>query len=69
MALMTGKNVFITGGSRGIGFATAREALLEDANAVAICTHDDETPEAALKKLNEDFPGRRPALSPSSATQ
>lgn len=35
MALMTGKNIFITGGSRGIGFATAREALLEGANAVA----------------------------------
>ncbi len=58
MALMTGKNVFITGGSRGIGFATAREALLEDANAVAICSHFDETREAALKKLNEEFPGR-----------
>lgn len=58
MALMTGKNVFITGGSRGIGFATAREALLEDANAVAICSHYDETREAALKKLNEEFPGR-----------
>ena len=32
--------------------------MLEGANAVAICSHYDETREAALKKLNEEFPGR-----------
>jgi len=56
--MMKGKNIFITGGSRGIGFATARLALAEGANAVAICSHYDETREAALKALNEEFPGR-----------
>ena len=56
--MMKGKNVFITGGSRGIGFATAREMLIEGANAVAIVSHFDETREAALKALNEEFPGR-----------
>ncbi len=56
--MMKGKNVFITGGSRGIGFATAREMLKEGANAVAICSHFEETREAALAKLNEEFPGR-----------
>lgn len=56
--MMKGKNVFITGGSRGIGFATAREMLIEGANAVAICSHYEETREAALKALNEEFPGR-----------
>ena len=56
--MMKGKNVFITGGSRGIGFATAREMLIEGANAVAIVSHYPETREAALKALNEEFPGR-----------
>ena len=58
MGRLDGKNVFITGGSRGIGYATAREALKEGANAIAICSHYVETREAALKKLREDFPGR-----------
>lgn len=56
--MMKGKNVFITGGSRGIGFATVREMLIEGANAVAIVSHYPETREAALKALNEEFPGR-----------
>lgn len=56
--MMKGKNVFITGGSRGIGFATAKEMLKEGANAVAIVSHYPETREAALKALNEEFPGR-----------
>ncbi len=58
MGRLDGKNVFITGGSRGIGFATAREALKEGANAIAICSHYVETREAALAKLREEFPGR-----------
>lgn len=68
MGRLDGKNVFITGGSRGIGFAVAVEALKEGANAIAICSHYVETREAALAKLREQFPGRNiegytPALS------
>lgn len=55
---MAGRNVYICGGSRGIGFACAQLALKENANAVAIVSEHPETREAALKKLREEFPGR-----------
>ena len=58
MGIMDGKVVFITGGTRGIGFALARRMLQEGVEAVAICGSRQETVDAALAKLNEEFPGR-----------
>lgn len=55
---MAGKNLYICGGSRGIGFCCAQLALQEGVNAVAIVSEHPETREAALKQLREEFPGR-----------
>ena len=68
MGRLEGKNILVTGGSRGIGFAVAVDCLKEGANAVAIFSHYEETREAALAKLREQFPGRNivgysPAIS------
>ncbi len=58
MGIMDGKVVFITGGTRGIGFALCRRMLQEGAEAIALCGSRQETVDAALAKLNEEFPGR-----------
>ena len=58
MGIMDGKVVFLTGATRGIGFATARVMLKEGAEAVAICGRNEANVAAALAKLNEEFPGR-----------
>ena len=50
MGRLEGKNIIVTGGSRGIGFAVAVDCLKEGANAVAIFSHYDHTREAALEK-------------------
>ena len=39
MGRLEGKNIIVTGGSRGIGFAVAVDCLKEGANAVAIFSH------------------------------
>ncbi len=54
----TGKVVVISGGSRGIGFATTRN-FLEAGAKVCFLSHYEETGQAALKKLleiNPDYP-------------
>lgn len=58
MGIMDGKTVYITGGTRGVGFALATRVLEEGAEAVAICGSTEQTVEAALAKLREAFPGR-----------
>lgn len=68
MGRLEGKNIIVTGGSRGIGFAVAVDCLKEGANAVAIFSHYEHTREAALEKLRTQFPGRNiegysPAIS------
>ena len=61
------KLVIITGGSRGIGFATARKFLQEGASVV-IGANSKESAEKAVSKLKEEFPssvidGISPSLS------
>jgi len=57
MGMMDGKVVFLTGATRGIGFATARVMLKEGVEAVAICGRNEENVAAALAKLKEDKHG------------
>ena len=52
MDLVKGKIVFITGGTRGIGFAAAKK-FIENGAHVAIAGHCQETVDAALAKLKE----------------
>ena len=42
MGIMDGKVVFLTGATRGIGFATARVMLKEGAEAIAVCGRNEE---------------------------
>ena len=56
MLIMEGKTVFITGGTRGVGYAVAKRCLEEGAQAVAICGTTEETVAAALATLREMFP-------------
>jgi 3-oxoacyl-[acyl-carrier protein] reductase len=54
MALLTGKTVVITGGSRGIGFAAAR--LFAGAGAtLGLCARNDETLKRAARELEQVF--------------
>ena len=55
MDLVKGKIVFITGGTRGIGFAAAKK-FIENGPHVAIAGHCQETVDAALAKLKEIYP-------------
>ncbi len=55
MDLVKGKIVFITGGTRGIGFAAAKK-FIENGAHVAIAGHCQETVDAALAKLKELYP-------------
>lgn len=55
MDLVKGKIVFITGGTRGIGFAAAKK-FIENGAHVAIAGHCQETVDAALAKLKEIYP-------------
>lgn len=55
MDLVKGKIVFITGGTRGIGFAAAK-TFIENGAHVAIAGHCQETVDAALAKLKELYP-------------
>ena len=51
-----GKTAVVTGGSKGIGFAIAREFLLEGAN-VFLCARNQNELEAAVKELSEEVNG------------
>ncbi len=53
--LLKDKVAIVTGGSRGIGFATV-EAFLKEGAAVVLCASRKETADNALKQLNETFP-------------
>ena len=55
MELVKDKVVFITGGTRGIGFAAAKK-FIENGAHVAIAGHAQETVDAALAKLKELYP-------------
>ena len=52
MKLLENKVAIITGGTRGIGFATV-EAFLKQGSKVAMCGSRQETVDKALEKLNE----------------
>ena len=54
---MTGQVVLVTGGSRGIGLATAR-ALAARGNSVTITGTSDDALAAATAELERDAPGR-----------
>ncbi len=54
--MLTGKCAVVTGGTRGIGYATVRKLLREGAE-VALCGSSERTVEPAVEKLREEFPG------------
>jgi NAD(P)-dependent dehydrogenase (short-subunit alcohol dehydrogenase family) len=58
MSPLTGKVALVTGGSRGIGLATAR-ALLMQGGSVAITATNQERLDAAAKELSTEAAGRR----------
>ena len=55
MELVKDKVVFVTGGTRGIGFAAAK-LFIQNGAHVAIAGHCQETVDAALAKLKELYP-------------
>jgi NAD(P)-dependent dehydrogenase (short-subunit alcohol dehydrogenase family) len=59
---LRGRVAIVTGGSQGMGYATA-EQLLREGVAVAICARDEQRLEDARKQLAEATGGRVEALS------
>ena len=56
--MLKGKTAIVTGGTRGIGFATVRK-FLQNGASVALLGTRQETVDAALKKLSAENPGWR----------
>lgn len=56
--LLQGLTAVVTGGTRGIGFATV-EKFLENGARVALCGSRQETVDNALKKLKDKYPEDR----------
>ena len=56
MKRLENKVAIVTGGSRGIGFATVR-AFLREGAAVILCASRQETADKAVAQLREEFPG------------
>ena len=55
MELLKGKVAVVTGGTRGIGYATVKK-FLENGAAVALCGSREETVKKALDQLQEECP-------------
>ena len=53
--MLKGKVAVVTGGSRGIGYATV-EAFLKEGAAVVLCASREETACGAVTKLKETYP-------------
>lgn len=64
---LAGKNALITGGSRGIGYAVAVQYAREGAG-VALLSRDEESLEAAARRLAEEVPGARVATAAADVT-
>lgn len=64
---LLGKTVVITGGSRGIGFATARQFIIEGANVV-ICGRQEDTLMEAANKIEKET-GQRVLAIVADVTQ
>lgn len=67
------KVAIVTGGSRGIGYATV-QAFLREGATVVLCASRQETADKAVAKLQEEFPGAAvegifPNLSSSEEVQ
>ncbi len=56
MGIMDNKVVFITGATRGIGFATAKRMLEENCEALGICGSNEKSALKALDELKAMFP-------------
>ena len=64
---VAGKNVLVTGGSRGIGYTIAR-AFVEGGANVLITSRDPKACEEAASDLSSLLPPRRPSPSSSSSS-
>ena len=53
---LNGKLAIVTGGSRGIGFATV-QAFLREGASVVLCASTQASADKAVASLQEQFPG------------
>lgn len=65
--LLTGKRAIVTGGSQGIGFATAR-ALLREGADVAICARNAGELEKVVSTLKKENDGRKVVGEPTDVS-
>eukprot|EP00948_MAST-09A_sp_MAST-9A-sp1_P000505 g505.t1 len=55
---LKGEACLVTGGSKGIGYATARELLDHDADLVVICARNPSALQEKVKELNQNARGK-----------